>query len=75
MLVLSRKVGERLVIGDNIIVTVTKSSAGRVRLGIEAPPEVQIARGELFEKIQTESCNRQAGNEVFDHFTAAQCEQ
>ena len=47
MLVLTRKVGERIQIGDNITVVVTKSAGNRVTLGIEAPKDVRIVRGEL----------------------------
>ena len=47
MLVLSRKIGEKLVIGDNITVVVSRISGNRVTIGIEAPPEVRIVRGEL----------------------------
>jgi carbon storage regulator len=47
MLVLSRKLGERLIIGDTIVVTITQIDRGRVRLGIEAPPNVQVVRQEL----------------------------
>jgi carbon storage regulator len=47
MLVLSRKVGERVVIGDRIVVTVLEVKGRQVRLGFEAPPNVPIWRGEL----------------------------
>ena len=47
MLVLSRKENERLVIDGNIIVTVVRVAGGKVRLGIEAPPEIHIRREEL----------------------------
>lgn len=47
MLVLTRKVGERVHIGDNIVVTVTDIDRGRVRLGLEAPRDVPIHREEL----------------------------
>ena len=47
MLVLSRKVGEQLVIGDNVIITITKSGGSRVTVGIDAPKEVSILRGEI----------------------------
>ena len=47
MLVLSRKVGERLVIGGNISVIVNKVAGNRVTLGVEAPDDVRIIRGEL----------------------------
>jgi len=47
MLVLSRKLGEKLVIGDNITVVVSRVAGNRVTLGIEAPGNVRIVRGEL----------------------------
>ena len=47
MLVLSRKVGQEIIIGDNVRITVTKVSGNRVTLGIEAPDHVRILRGEL----------------------------
>ncbi len=47
MLVLSRKVGERVIIGDGIVVVVKRVAGQRVTFGIEAPPQVRIVRGEL----------------------------
>jgi carbon storage regulator len=47
MLVLSRKVGEQLVIGDNIRVVIHRVAGNRVTIGIEAPNDVRIIRGEL----------------------------
>jgi carbon storage regulator len=47
MLVLSRKIGEKLVIGDNITVIVSRVAGNRVTLGVEAPADVRIIRGEL----------------------------
>ena len=47
MLVLSRKVGEKLIIGDKITVVVSRVAGNRVTLGVEAPPDVRIIRGEL----------------------------
>lgn len=47
MLVLSRKEGEKLVIGENITVVVSRVAGNRVTLGIEAPADVRIVRGEL----------------------------
>ena len=55
MLVLSRKVGDRLIINGNIIVEVTKIQGNRVHLGIVAPHEVKILRGELVPKKDDES--------------------
>lgn len=47
MLILSRKVGERIVLDENILVTVLEVQGKRVRLGIEAPPDVNVRRHEL----------------------------
>ena len=47
MLVLSRKPGERILIGDNISVTVVRIAPGVVRIGVDAPPEMPIVREEL----------------------------
>lgn len=47
MLVLSRKVGEELVLGDNIRVKITEISGNRIKVAILAPAEVTIRRGEL----------------------------
>lgn len=47
MLVLSRKVGEKIVINDDIVVTILEIKGNRIRLGIEAPREVRVVRGEL----------------------------
>ena len=47
MLVLSRKETQRIRVGDSIVVTVVRLSGDKVRLGIEAPPEVVVLRDEL----------------------------
>jgi carbon storage regulator len=47
MLVLSRKEGEKLVIGDNITLVISRITGNRVTVGIEAPADVKIFRGEL----------------------------
>jgi carbon storage regulator len=47
VLVLSRKVGQRILIGDKIAVTVVKVGHGGVRIGVEAPPEMAVVREEL----------------------------
>jgi carbon storage regulator len=53
MLVLSRKVGEKLLIGNNIVVTVLESKGRQIRLGIEAPPSVSVWRGEINDRAPT----------------------
>ncbi|MFZ5832951.1 MAG: carbon storage regulator CsrA [Planctomycetota bacterium] len=52
MLVLSRRVGERIVIGQDIWVTVLEVRGDKVRLGIEAPPGVPVHREEIFRDIE-----------------------
>lgn len=52
MLVLSRKVGERILIGDNISVTVVRVTGGGVRIGIEAPAEMPVIREELKRSVE-----------------------
>ena len=47
MLVLSRKLGEKIVIGENIVVTVVKIDRNQIRIGIEAPHEVPVYREEI----------------------------
>ena len=54
MLVLSRKVGERILIGDQIAITVVRVAQGGVRLGIEAPVELSVVREELKERLDAE---------------------
>ena len=58
MLVLSRKLGEVITIGEQISVTVIEVKDNKVRLGIEAPQEMRIYRQEIYFKVQQE--NRQA---------------
>ncbi|HEY7327012.1 MAG TPA: carbon storage regulator CsrA [Gemmataceae bacterium] len=56
MLVLARKSGEALVIGDgDIVITILELRGGRVRITIDAPPEVKIYRHEVWERIQDQS--------------------
>jgi len=52
VLVLSRKVGERILIGDRITVTVVKIGHGGVRIGVEAPPEMAVVREELAVELE-----------------------
>ncbi len=57
MLVLTRKVGEKLVIGNSIRISVVSIGPGRVKLGIEAPADVTIDREEIHERKQFEETN------------------
>lgn len=55
MLVLSRRLGETLIIGDDVKITVLGISGNQVRLGIAAPREVTVHREEVYRRIQEES--------------------
>lgn len=55
MLVITRKKGESLLIGDNIEITVTKIEDGSVKLAINAPKEISILRKELYEEVGNEN--------------------
>ena len=52
MLVLSRKVGEKIVIGGTITITLVEIQRGKVRLGIEAPKDIPVMRTELIAKVK-----------------------
>ena len=58
MLILTRKKGETIVIDDNIEITILDAGDGKVKIGIEAPKNIDIHRKEVHESIQEE--NRQA---------------
>lgn len=55
MLILTRKKDESIIIGDNIEVKVLEINDGKVKLGIEAPKNIDIIRKELYENIQEEN--------------------
>ena len=59
MLVLGRRDGESILIGDNIRVMVMKDRNGRVRLGVEAPPGVPVVRQELLAKAGPSADDRE----------------
>jgi carbon storage regulator len=58
MLVLTRKVGEQLVIDDNIIVTIVSIDGNKVRLGIQAPRSVQVDRAEVHQRRLEEQAEK-----------------
>jgi len=58
MLVLTRKIGEEIVIDDHIILTIVNVQGDKVRLGITAPPHVRVDRSELHERRMQEAANR-----------------
>ena len=54
MLILTRKVGERLIIGDDISVTVLSVKGNQVRVGVQAPVDIAVHREEIYNRIQNE---------------------
>lgn len=55
MLALTRKVGERIVIGDDIVVTVAGVKGDNIRITVDAPKEIKIYRGEIYDAIVEEN--------------------
>jgi carbon storage regulator len=67
MLVLSRKAGESILIGDDIEIVITSIEAKRVKVGIKSPPNVPIYREELYRKIREENMRAASiGKDEFD---------
>ena len=60
MLVLTRRINERIIIGDDIIVTVLEVHGDQVRLGIDAPREVKVFREEVLKRDQGSTPDRPA---------------
>jgi carbon storage regulator len=55
MLVLARKINEKILIGDDIEITIVAVSGENVRLGIKAPPDVKILRSEVYEEVRKQN--------------------
>ncbi len=61
MLILTRRVGEALVIGDNVSITILGIKGNQVRVGVDAPKEVAVHREEIYRKIK-DSEGEDSGN-------------
>ena len=67
MLILTRKTGESILIGDDIEIVITSIDQNKVKVGIKSPPHVPIYREELYRKIQEENRGAAAiGKDEFD---------
>lgn len=54
MLILTRRIGETIMIGDDVTITVLEVKGNQVRLGIKAPDDIAVHREEIYQKIQIE---------------------
>ena len=61
MLILTRKIGESLMIGNEVTVTVMGVKGNQVRLGIAAPKDVAVHREEIYDRVQAEKAEAKVG--------------
>ena len=62
MLILTRRIGETLMIGDDVSITVLGVKGNQVRIGIDAPKDVPVHREEIYERIKTEQNGNSGAN-------------
>jgi carbon storage regulator len=58
MLILTRRIGEKLIVGGNVTVTILSIRGNQIRMGIDAPREVKVHREEIYKKIQAEQAEQ-----------------
>ncbi len=62
MLILTRRVGETLIVGDEVTVTVLAVKGNQVRIGVNAPKNVSVHREEIYQRIQREKAAQEGGS-------------
>tara|TARA_B100001769_G_scaffold255898_1_gene232752 strand:- start:269 stop:469 length:201 start_codon:yes stop_codon:yes gene_type:complete len=66
MLILTRRIGETLMVGDDVTITVLGVKGNQVRIGVNAPKDVAVHREEIYERIQSEKAGNDTENETSD---------